>query len=407
MWMLLLAALTLTAQEAPEPKIDADLLRLARIKVHMGANLQGLPNYTCTQTIERSRRLPRSRRFELQDTLRLEVALVEGKELFSWPGSGRFEDKEMRDLVGNGTFGNGNFAIHARSVFLSNAPRFSYEGIVEENGRKLFQYSYDVPQMLSGYRIRSGDAEAIVAYHGTFQVDARTLDLVELDVITDEIPPHVPISRTSSLMRYLRLPIGSGDFLLPLSSLLTVADMLGGESRNQIQFNNCRQYATESVISFADPPPEVTDAPPPVIPRKLELPEGLSLDLRLETPVKFGSSAIGDPLTATVASNVKRQGEIVVPKGAVVKGRVTRIQKTFFRTEIITFGLIFDEITFPGAYGELHARLEDAGPSILPNARVVVMEPPAEDMDQGTISLRGNRLELGKGFRMLWRTQSK
>jgi hypothetical protein len=403
-----LVGLLLAAQTQPDNPVDPDLLRIARIRVHMSENLTRLPNYTCTQTIERSRRQARSRRFELQDTLRLEVALVEGKELFSWPGSGKFEDKELRDLIGGGgTFGNGDFAIHARSVFLSTVPTYHYEGVVEEKGRRLFRYSYRVPQMLSGYRVRVAENEAIVGYHGYFLVDAATLDLVALEVITDDIPPHLMLDSTSSLMHYARVPIGGSTFLLPQSSVLTVRDLQGGESRNHIQFSSCRQYATESFLSFADPTPEAAPAPAPPPPRMVELPEGLTLDLRLQTPIRLDASATGDELTAVLGSNVKHRGQIILPKGTLIRGRLLRMNKYFNRTEIFNVSLQFTRFEYPGAFGDLNAVLEDAGPSISPNARAMVLAPPADYPGQSTISLRGNRLELGKGFRMLWRTQSK
>src|SRR5260370_29219607 len=50
-----------------------EILLLSRIKVRAAENLQRLPNYTCTETIERSRRARKSRRFDPVDTLRLEV----------------------------------------------------------------------------------------------------------------------------------------------------------------------------------------------------------------------------------------------------------------------------------------------------------------------------------------------
>ena len=117
-----LSATLLLAGETVTP----DAIRLARIRYHMSQNLTQIPNYTCTQTIERSTRRAKGRKFQLIDTLRLEVALVNGNEMFAWPGSGRFEDKKIADLVGRGgAIGNGAFAGHARAVFLSGAPRFS------------------------------------------------------------------------------------------------------------------------------------------------------------------------------------------------------------------------------------------------------------------------------------------
>src|SRR5438046_10492248 len=86
---------------------------LPRIRAQMAELLRGQPNYTCTETIERTRQAPASRS-KVEDTLRLEVALVDGKEMFAWPGSKQFEDRDLGELVSTGMFGNGNFAIYDR-----------------------------------------------------------------------------------------------------------------------------------------------------------------------------------------------------------------------------------------------------------------------------------------------------
>ncbi len=118
-WLLLavfgLAANT-QAQESAEAGRNA--LLLARIRSHMAETLRRQPDYTCVQTVERSQRPARSSRFEVVDTLRLEVALIGGKELFSWPGAGRFEDKELRQIVGRGTTSTGSFGRRPDSQLL-------------------------------------------------------------------------------------------------------------------------------------------------------------------------------------------------------------------------------------------------------------------------------------------------
>ena len=82
-WAPAVAGLLLCFPASPSiaQELAPEILLLARIKAKAAENLQRLPNYTCTQTIERSHRNARARKFELLDTLRLEVALVEGKEL--------------------------------------------------------------------------------------------------------------------------------------------------------------------------------------------------------------------------------------------------------------------------------------------------------------------------------------
>src|SRR5262245_46878599 len=107
----------LAASLAAQENISPEALLLSRIKVRAAENLTRLPNYTCLETIERSTRGP-SGKFRLVDFIRLEVAYVDRKEMFAWPGSNNFEDQDITDLVGGGTIGNGSFALHARSVFL-------------------------------------------------------------------------------------------------------------------------------------------------------------------------------------------------------------------------------------------------------------------------------------------------
>ena len=111
---------------------DAGLL--PHIREKMAEILVRQPNYTCTETIERTRQSSGSHS-KIEDTLRLEVALVDGKEMFAWPGSKQFEDHDLSDLVSTGMFGNGNFAIYARILFLSNAATFQDRGETQLDGR--------------------------------------------------------------------------------------------------------------------------------------------------------------------------------------------------------------------------------------------------------------------------------
>src|ERR1700692_4299826 len=121
-------SLWLSAQ-TPEQSdaLSPDVLLLAKVRLHALENLSRQPNYTCVETVERTRRSGPSRKFQLQDTLRLEVALVDGKEMFGWPGARKFEDTDLRNMVHEGAIGNGNFALHARAIFNGNAATIQYQ----------------------------------------------------------------------------------------------------------------------------------------------------------------------------------------------------------------------------------------------------------------------------------------
>ena len=64
---------------------------LSHIREKMAGILLRQPNYTCTETVERTRQSV-GNHSRIEDTMRLEVALVDGKEMFAWPGSKQFED---------------------------------------------------------------------------------------------------------------------------------------------------------------------------------------------------------------------------------------------------------------------------------------------------------------------------
>ena len=393
-----------------------ELLLLARIKAKAAGNLRRLPNYTCTQTIERSHRNARSRKFELLDTIRLEVALVEGKELFSWPGAGKFEEKGIGEIVGaGGAIGNGSFALHAKSVFLSRSPTFTYFGETTLNGRRSIRYDYRIPQMLSGYQIRIGPNQAIVEYHGSFWVDADTLDLIRLEVHADKLPPNLNLAEAGDTMEYQRARIGAADFLLPQSSELVMVDLLGNVARNRTQFSACHQYAGESKLTFAEESPDLAaPAPTPQV-KPIRLPPGLTVEVRLQTPIQSGRSATGDPVTALVGRDVKKGGEIVAPKGAVLTGRITRLEKRKGADDYYLVGLEFSTIEFDNRSGEVRASLQDSG--LAQNRRagygrgsarrqMVDDDLPDADPKGGSVFVvRSSRVSLPRGHAMLWRTQ--
>jgi hypothetical protein len=87
----LLCAAALTAQQ----DAGTDAL-LARIQAKAAENLERMPDYVCTQTVERAHRATSKENFKLLDTLRLQVTLIGNCEHYAWLDARRFEDRELR-----------------------------------------------------------------------------------------------------------------------------------------------------------------------------------------------------------------------------------------------------------------------------------------------------------------------
>jgi hypothetical protein len=408
------AGLSLAQEDLPP-----DVLLLARIKVHMEQNLSSLPNYTCLETIERSRRRAPSRRFELVDVLRLEVALVNRKELFSWPGAGKFEESEIFEFVQGGSIGNGSFGLHANSVFLSHAPTFTYAGErIREGGRKAVRYDYRVPQLNSGYSIRVPPNKATVGYHGSFWADAETLDLIRLEVYADDIPPILEVSEAVNTMEYARTRIGDSEFLLPKESELLMTDLGGNESRNRTQFSNCRQFAGESYLSFGEAP-GAEAAPVPKPPEPVRLPGGLLLELELDSDINSEKSFVGDPITAKVARTVRKGQNLIVPKGAAATGRIVRMERSVGSPRTVTLGLQFSTLEFDKKKAPFEAQLEYVASFLDRRETVgvryqrqprpgepVFLKDDLKEQHPGLFQFQvdGDQLSLRRGFRMVFRT---
>ena len=131
-WLCLLSCCFAAQTQAQELRKE-DLL-LARARHHMAQTLKRMPDYTCTQTVERLFRKAPSKRIEMMDVVRLEVALVNGRELYKWPGSGAFEHGDLRDMIPNGAVGTGQFAGYSQAVFLGNGARYTYAGQESRSG---------------------------------------------------------------------------------------------------------------------------------------------------------------------------------------------------------------------------------------------------------------------------------
>jgi hypothetical protein len=374
---------------------------LARIRVHAIANLDRLPNYTCRETVDRSHRLSSTHKFQLLDTVRLEVALVDGKEMFGWPGARKFEDMDLRNFVSQGAIGNGNFALHARAVFHGQGVRFEYRAEASNGNQPWVRFAFQVPLARSGYSLRMGENKAVVGYHGSFDTDPKSLDLERIEVIADDIPRELHLTSAEDRVEYARTEIGSGEFLLPSSSELIMVDLDGSENRNQVRFDSCRQFTGESVLTFDDPSPSglsSTNAPANV--GELLLPPDLSLTLALLDEVDLAKAAIGDPVRARLQNDLKSKGRLLLSRNAIASGHITRIEH---HSDSLVIGLRFDEIEAPGVRAQPRLRLDQliSADQVPARARVESAVRPGE----GIFTLGVGRTRLNRGLLMNWSTQ--
>jgi hypothetical protein len=412
--IFVLAALMLRGQDLPAPNGNAarpspaDVL-LGRIRAHMIDTLTKQPNYTCLETVERSNRSGREKDFRLQDTLRLEVALVDGKEMFAWPGSKSFEDTDMRHFAPTGMFGSGEFALYARTVFGGRSTEIEFRGEEQLGQRNTMRYDFRVPTE-AGMRIRQQETVAVTGYHGSFYAEVGTLDVLRMEVTADALPRNMDLRDVIDTLEYARLRIGSGDFLLPSVSEVLMTSFRGDTSRNRIRFSACHEFAGESTLKFGDD--ETDPASPaafgkvpagnePAPKREIGLPKNTEIILQLVDEIDTQDAAVGDIVRARLTGDVKAKGQVLLPKGTVVSGRVVRLER---KTNFTVLGLIFEEAESENLHAALNLTFDSVtGSGVLGRNVRWGTEFPVR-LHEGLVPLPAGHIRVGRGILLYWRT---
>ena len=391
-------ALTLLAAAAATSGAAGDLppqvLLLARFKQKIRQDLSRIVNYTCLETIERSARIPPADSFQAGDTVRLEVSTVRGKELFAWPGAHHFEDKDVASFVTGGVIANGVFALLAHNLFISDNIAFQYGGEESPDGRRAVRYDYRLPQFLSKFKIRVGNTSAVVAAKGSFWFDPVSLDLLRLDVYGDQMPAAVDLAEVLIRIYYARENIGASSALLPERSEVVLTHLSGEAYRNAIQFSRCREYQSESTISFDAPAEPRTELPKPQA-RVVDLPAGVLVPVMLETAIDSRTASVGDLLHARVWRDVRHNGSLLLPKGAAIRGRLLRLDRRSSPEPYFVVGIEFSAVEWENARAEFAGELTECG-----KMEIAGSHPRGV----GIFCARGSRLRIASGFHLVWRT---
>lgn len=386
-----------------------DILRLARIKNAIRKHLDGMPNYTCQQTVERYERLPRAEREYLVDALRLEVAYVSGKEMFAWPGWTQFQDGLLGGLVTTGAFSTGGFVLHARSIFLEDGTTFR-PGRAEELGSvPAWRFDYVTPQFRSGYQIQNPKLRqgAIVAYHGSIWARRDNLELMRIVIESDEIPPEIEIERVRNQMDYKLTPIGEGRALLPLASEMQIYDANGRLAINRTRLTRCKQYVGESTLKFEDMANVASAAPAKKL---LELEPDMEIELALTKELNQEDFAVGDPIEATLVRDIKVGKTVVAPKGSLARGRILRLSRN--EATYVTFNvtLEFTELEGIAFRAPLKLRFLRTEPYVSKPRQIIARRQGDYFFDAPTPDANGflvfaKQLKLPQGFNTIWETR--
>lgn len=420
--LLFLAAFSLPAQPLPP-----EVLTLARIHDRVREAVERLPDCTCVETVARFRKSA-GKQFKPVDRVVLQILFSGGKELFASPGDTHWETDPFT-FVASGMLSNGLFALNLKTIFLNNHAIIRYQGDESPAGRREARYDFHISRMWSGYTIQRGGASGVAAMRGSFWADPETYDLRRVEFHADEIPPELLYADISTTIDYNRVRIGQSDVLLPQTADMRTADVDGVENRNLVEFTHCQGFRAESTLVFGaarDAAPAAGPAAPPPKPAAAEstLPPALRIAIALSARID-DHAAVGSLIQGKVVGSVMQKEKVLVPDGALVTGRIRRVERYSDAGDYFIVALEFTRLETPGGDLRFYADLLDVDRR--EGAEMVFSTPTRAESGRlgsaawdnthseriwthevpgvGTFFVRGSRLSLPSGFQTMWKTQ--
>jgi hypothetical protein len=266
--------------------------------------------------------------------------------------------------------------MYARAVFLTTAATF-YDGPEEAvDGRTLSRLDFAMPREVNHYAPGNAGKPVEAGYTGSIWTDPHTLEVERLMLQAADLPPDLGIKAVTQTVEYGRTHILGVSTLLPAASDLTLQELSGRELRIIAHFSDCHQHFAKRGEQFAEnrleaPATVSAESTAPVshaLPSVVELlPAKTPFEMMLEDPIDERSTTEGSKLSFTVLRDVKKDGKVILPKGAAATGHVTRILRQTYglNTSLKGYyavGMQLDTIDVEGRRFRIWANLERVGP---------------------------------------------
>jgi hypothetical protein len=412
------AGVLLTAAQVSAQADPAALVLINAAKAQILAELEKLGKYTCVQTVNRSRYeffynlgarciidAPRGKPERLlswMDRYKLDVTISNQAEIFSWAGARQFESEDAQDIVGGGLTGTGDFGQFLVTIFSNTGPKITFLRMEQVDGRQLAAYRFEVPQPASTYEIRVGDnvAGGFVSYEGKLWVDPGTASLARMSIEVPNPPAKTYVCRLDTTIDYQHLKIGDSSVLLPALTTLRLWDADGTRLENRTTYSSCRAFGSESVFK-PDVDATVQAAPSRPVVKAAPLQAGLSLKIQLRSKIDGETSFAGDSADGVLAEPlIGKDKKILVPAGALVQGRLVRLEQHFLPAEYWSVGLRFQSIMIDGS--EVPLTLEAVTRS---NAEKILNGVEERRQGIGVFLVRRPKLILDRAFVSDWKTK--
>ena len=315
---------------------------IGQIRAHVLEQVRIGGNYMCIQTADRHYfrpdesarsgcdhplKHPGKMTEVMTDRLRLDVAVSDNREIYSWYGQQHFNDGSIDQLITNGPITSGGFGGFLRNIFLAAGIEFIYTGHSVVNGVPLDSFDYNVPLARSTYAIAAPQGSIIVPFNGSFTADSNTFELTSLTVEVPKVSPGSNVCYARSSIVYHMAHISGNDVLIPSHFDFKLEGIDHTVTDSQFDYRSCHAFTGESTISFKldNTGASAVNSLQPIA--KGPIRQGINFFVQLRTPIDDRDSYTGDPVEGVLLHDMKlRHARDVIPKGSLVRGIITQLE---------------------------------------------------------------------------------
>jgi hypothetical protein len=225
---------------------------------------KSLPNYLCVQVTRRRFDPTGHEDWRLYDTVQEQLSYVDHKESYKVAMiNGRAVANIDHHQLGGSTLSGDFGSIYTEIFAEETAAEFEWDHWATLRGRRMYVFSYHVPQSRSHFTISDETRRVITAgYHGMIYADRDSKIVMRYKMECEDIPADFSVKDVKLDVNYDFVKIADQEFVLPLKTdLKSVANTPRGKymSWNEAEFHLYRRFGTETNIIFdttPDPIPE-------------------------------------------------------------------------------------------------------------------------------------------------------
>ena len=216
---------------------------------------QGLPNYMCVQMTRRRFDPTGTENWILHDTIQEQLSYVDHQEsykvvMINSQAVANVQHNQLGGAISSGEFGS----IYAEIFSPETDTEFAWDHWATLRGRRMYVFSFRVPQSRSHYTIYEGQTRRTITtgYHGLIYADRDSEMVMRFRLECDDIPADFPVKDVHLDVNYDFIKVGDQEYVLPLKTEIRSRD---GKylTWNEAEFHLYRKFGADTTITFDTP----------------------------------------------------------------------------------------------------------------------------------------------------------